>query len=320
MDPILYRWDDGNAPVARGERRSLHDILYACLVTGYGDKPAAGWTREFVNATFDKAAFRNNPVAGTGFFNCVNCVSTATPNEANLNGYELMTDIDTGVGLFGAAGAVSNTLISAAAGTTARPWVLVADDRAFYLFIWYGITSTPTTSTYLVSTIFFGDFPARLASDAFACVCCVSNKNQNWSGFCGTTFASGAVVPGIGQNPFFACHYPRRESGVPGGFTGPYISAGAPCVVNNPGGAGHAIPYSVNEPFILTRGVFSNGIANSLRGWFPGLFFPCHALPFGQLETITIDGFTFLSIRLEIYGPPTAVSNILISLDDWRVA
>lgn len=48
MTVNVYRWDDPGAPVlpnsAPRSFDNLRTLLMACLVNGYGDKPAAGWT------------------------------------------------------------------------------------------------------------------------------------------------------------------------------------------------------------------------------------------------------------------------------------
>ncbi|KAB2889780.1 MAG: hypothetical protein F9K32_11210, partial [Desulfobulbaceae bacterium] len=85
--PQIYKSTDGNAPVMRGERRALIDVLRACLVDGYGDKTPAGWTLEFINATFDKAVFRNSPVTGTGFYLRVDGLSPANTYTQALKAY-----------------------------------------------------------------------------------------------------------------------------------------------------------------------------------------------------------------------------------------
>tara|TARA_R100001443_G_scaffold55378_1_gene66628 strand:+ start:1102 stop:2127 length:1026 start_codon:yes stop_codon:yes gene_type:complete len=42
--PIVYRWDDPGAPVFTAGPHGMRDVLLGCLVNGYGDKSAAGWS------------------------------------------------------------------------------------------------------------------------------------------------------------------------------------------------------------------------------------------------------------------------------------
>ena len=42
--PIVYRWDDPGAPVFTAGPHGMRDVLLGCLVNGYGDRAAAGWS------------------------------------------------------------------------------------------------------------------------------------------------------------------------------------------------------------------------------------------------------------------------------------
>lgn len=300
--PIVYRWDDGNAPVARGERRSLCDILYACLVTGYGTKPGAGWTREFVNATFDKAVFRNNPVTGTGFFLQIDGLGGANEYTPKIQAYEVMTSESDGLFPFHAS--TTYTQVSNMGGTTARPWILVADDRAFYLIIWVSITSTPTVADTATFGMSFGDFVKWKPDDAYACGLMaqygpVSNTAQ-------ASDVTGAVSE---------VKIPRKSSGAVGSsYIGATIHGGGPCNPGIPGSTGLA--YTSGDPFLYNRPYINDGAAYTLRGWSPGLYIPCHPHPFSQFQSISVDGKNFIAFKARASNSSTA--SFMLSLDDWR--
>ena len=320
--PRVYRWDDGNAPVARGERRSLCDILYACLVTGYGTQLPAGmtpsgdpdchWTREFVNATFDKAVFRCDMVTpgNTGFYLLVDGASATVANKQKIAAYEVMTDVNTGLFPF-AASALPELTLSAAAGTTARPWVLTADGSAFYFTVWTSITTAapPDNSSTYKSELFFGDLVKWSPSDAY---CCMLNIGYGSNGMYLTqSLASDAA----GTNVYM----PRKSSGVPGPVIPALTIGGGPCSTI-PGQLG--LSYTVGDPILLSRPTVNNGEAYSIRGWMPGLYVPCHPLAFDQLATVTVDlpsGLSptqdFLSIRGYLASQN---GNYFLSLNDWR--
>lgn len=305
--PIVYRWDDGNAPVARGERRSLCDILYACLVTGYGTQPGAGWTREFVNATFDKAAFRNNPITGTGFFLQVDGLVNAYANQSFVNGFEVMTSVDDGLFPFNASAQFCPTADNP--GTTARPWVLIADDRAFWFICWGSITATPDAANGNVTAMFFGDYVSRYASDPWACGL-VSHGNGGSYGYMMSSMneAGGLSSTGIAT--------PRNQNGV--------ATPSLP-VLNHGSGLGHqtfmgthGVPYTSGGQLLIARPTLTEAVPYSFRGWLPGLYYPLHPLAFGQLATVSSDGKNFLSLR-HLQGNGNYSGNYFISLDDWRV-
>lgn len=300
--PIVYRWDDGNAPVARGERGSLIEILTACLVTGYGEKPAAGWTREFVNAELTKAAFRNDPTNGTGFFLQVDELSSANAYTPKVAGYEAMSSENDGIGPFTASYQYS-TLLSNTSGTTARPWILIADNRFFYFFCYTSSTSAPTTGVY-PSSLLFGDIVLYDQNDAFGCMLFAHintlvgiSSAASAASEGATSFASPRPISGV-ATPTPMC---VGRGGGPSGDTGAYGASG--------------IAYSVGDPILYTRPYLNNKAAWTLRGWLPGFYYPCHPSPFGQLETVSIDSVPMVSIR----GIAASQwGNWLVSTADWR--
>lgn len=304
MDPIVYRWDDGNAPVARGERRSLCDILYACLVTGYGTKPAAGWTREWVNATFDKAVFR--PGAGTRFYLKVDGATTGLAYNHNLQGYEAMTGVDDGLFPFNAS--VQGFQTSTTATATARPWVLIADDRAFFLLCWPTLTSAPGNSNQNASAMFFGDVLSRYAVDSYACGL-VGQAGQ--FGSYGTLLGPDSTSSTLGVS----LAMPRKASGVAGSILASLVRGGGPGALNNPGFEGMA--YSAGDQIFITRPHLNEAAAYTFRGWLPGFYYPCQIRPFNQLETVTINSKTYLAV-IQSFGASGQLGCGLYSLDDWR--
>lgn len=199
--PIIYRSDDPNAPVLAGVCTSLVDILTKCLVTGYGDKLPAGWTRPYVNAELTRASFRNNPATGTGFYLMVDQATSTSANRAYFRGYELMTSESAGSFPFGYSSEVTG--ISATQDAKARPWVLVATDTWFYFFGYNGLTSMPTNSSLLTAGIggngplvAFGDFDSILADDAYNCMLFINTPSLASGGFGRSTGAAASTLGG----------------------------------------------------------------------------------------------------------------------------
>ena len=307
--PIVYRWDDGNAPVARGERRSLCDILYACLVTGYGAKPGAGWTREYVNATFDQAVFRNNPLTGTGFFIQIDGLGGGAANTPIVRGYEVMTDST----ITGALGYIfgTTTAISNATGTAARPWILIADDRAFYFTVFTTVTSgVPGISTANANGIFFGDLIKISPDDAYACGMAVSQYN---TGYLATLYGPDATTGQV----WTTIYTPRRKNGSGSGGAGCLIRGGGPGGLTWPGQSGPAYD---GQQLLYTRPHLNDNAAYTIRGFLPGFYYPCHPYTaFTQFQQLTADGKTFLNIAHNVaLGNGTTYGCYFISLDDWR--
>lgn len=270
--PTIYRWDDVNAPVLAGTEGSLVNLLTKVLVDGYGSKAGLGWTREFVNAGQTIAVFRNDPATGTGFFLRVDD-STArggnAPRFADLVGYEVMADLNTGNGRFPLTGAQSVGK-SNTANTTARAWVVVGDQRGFYLFAWY-YDNLPITSSLAALAFWFGDFVSEVPGDAYAC--CNIAVNEGSYGYLGV----------------FSPYYwlARAAGGAVGAIAGALHAGAGPGSSSVAGNLGATYPWY--GQLLVARPWLSDSASNSFRGWLPGLYYPCHAYPLNNF-TVTAHG------------------------------
>lgn len=154
----IYRSSDAGAPVLTGASGSLLALLDACLVNGYGAKPAAGWSKAFSGV--NKAAYRMGGGARMYLW-----LDDAPGTYANARGYQSMSDVDTGTGQFPttAQAAFSCLIKSNTADTTARTWLLFADHRTLYLFVLTG----NTTSTIVHTPFAFGEFDSFVPADPY---------------------------------------------------------------------------------------------------------------------------------------------------------
>lgn len=163
----IYKSTDSSAPVLTGQASSLIDLLDACLVNGYGAKTAAGWTKPYTGT--NKAAFRNSVAAGgTGMYLRVddNAGGTGGAREALVRCYLTMSDVDTGTVETPTAAQVPDSIVwrkSNTVDSTARAWILVADELTLYLCVSTGtINANVGDSTYGA-----GDIASDVAGDAY---------------------------------------------------------------------------------------------------------------------------------------------------------
>lgn len=204
--PTVYRYDDASAPVLDGTVSSLIALLDACLVNGYGAKAAAGWTKP--HAGTNKAAFRNDSAAGTGMYLRVldDASGTGGARDAIVRAYSSMSDVDTGTH---PAPTVAQTAVglymkkSVTADSTARPWILVADEKTCYLWVATAGAGVETYSFYA-----FGDYEALDGDTAFnyflsarsatASTTSVGGASEHgiMGGFSGANFTSTALTTG----------------------------------------------------------------------------------------------------------------------------
>jgi hypothetical protein len=164
--PVVYKSSDTSAPVLTGQAGSLVTVLDNCLVNGYGSKAAAGWTKSYSGT--NAASYRM--AAGNQFYldvNDNNPNGTSLGKESAIRGYEVMTALATGTGPFPTTAQVANPGLrvrkSTSADATARAWVLIADDRTFYMFV---KTSDISGRYYAWG---FGDFYSFKSADGYRC-------------------------------------------------------------------------------------------------------------------------------------------------------
>ena len=95
----------------------------------------AGWQELFAGTLANVIALKPTAVEATG---CVLRVDDTGTINARMRGYESMSDISTGLGVLPLESQLAGGLFwpkSGTANATARPWVLVADERGFYLAV-----------------------------------------------------------------------------------------------------------------------------------------------------------------------------------------
>ena len=283
MTVRYYRYDDVGAPALSTPNAGLIAVLDACLVNGYGSKPGAGWAKEFSGTNL--AAYRQ----GAGSM-CYLRVNNATgTGQARVVGYESMSDIDTGANAFpkeaqSAGGLYVN--INASTAVANKPWVLIADERRFYLWVGYAtamtsLTPLSTSATYQ-GLFFFGDVVSYKPGDAFCCqIIGATSSAANTERF-GLTASLGVAVPG---------HYIVRDhthavGALANGKFHDYVASGAQLVMG--GSASRAYPDPVSGGFGLSRVSVTNGVASpATRGRLPGCWGVLNALPGANGDTFS---------------------------------
>lgn len=123
----------------------------------------AGWVKEFSGANL--GAYRSPNILGTRMYLRVDDTATTF---ARVIGYETMSDINTGTGLFPTAALRSGGSYwskSQLADASRREWILIADDRMIYFGrAYYSLYP----AGYQIGA--FGDFLPTRSGDAYACV------------------------------------------------------------------------------------------------------------------------------------------------------
>ena len=315
--PKIYRYDDTNAPVVNGQRGSAISLLKACLVDGYGDKPAAGWTMPYSDAA-GKAVFRGNPYTGTGFYLQLDNTGTSS-NIVLINAYENMTDVSTGVKRFidGSSPILNLGLsTSTTTNTTPRPWILFADDRFFILCIWQATTLSQFASNMTDRTgidggysrvTIFGDGIPLQSSDSFFCLL-LPGKTSDFALPLQESGSSGSYI------------YVARDSAGDENKQCSLTTGGGPLCISAYGPLYHDnLPTRVAGQEIVSRPYINDGKVYTMRGYLPGLWLACHrATDFDQFEILEIGSHRFMVVKCMNNNAVYRIVFLIDISEHWR--
>ena len=313
MTVRVYRWDDASAPTLNASAGSLVALLKAVLVDGYAGKTAAGWTNPAYST--NKAAFQN---AGSG--QCLVVDHPSTTINPTVYGVESITSgfietnrFPTTLQMATAYWSISNT-----ADTTNRPWIILADNKRFYLWVGYKLTTAQalSASTTVQMLWFAGDILSYKGGDAFPFMIC----SQLSTGADGNPF--GACQSNIGST-LATGHYMARthlQSGTSVGV-GKFSDYGLVSTTSSGNATSYAYPDPVSGGMSLSKiRVFESNIYGP-RGLMPGMWFVNHSMPGNNGDTFTgssggqLAGKTFILLDASWSG--SRVRFALETSDTW---
>lgn len=318
----VYRSTDSSAPVLTGQSGTLVTLLDAVLVNGYGSKTAAGWTKSFSGT--NKAAYRQ--AAGSQHYLRVQDDLGASYGRAYVLGYETMSTVDAGTNPFPSSVQTYHGWgKSSTTDATARPWVIFADDRRFYIFVQTGEdASTPWASG------FFGDIISYTTSDAYAS-CLISRYSTSGASAHVYSLDNLAYMYHAGNGYSGLVNYggmPRNHSGTYGpvnvarhtdqfkalaGTASPSSAfyAGAPT-------SGLTYPQPTNSSLVIAPIWMhhNHGSANVVRGHMPGLWAPMHRKPLANNDTFSGTG-SMSGKTFEAFNVYSDAQLIVETSDTW---
>lgn len=218
----VYLHTDQDAPALTASNLSL--VLKACLVTGYGSKPGAGWSMPFEDAATGKRVFR--PATHGNLDNYLRVVDGNT--QAVVQSYSDMSDIDNG----NKALELSLPYMYAKRNFTGR-WAIIATERS--VVIWtrsYYNGGADTTGAML----FYGD-SGQSHDGSKCCVLAHSGGTYNDGSFASLFYSDGmypqdadqsariaAAAIGAGQTanmPKFASLFGLADDAIEGEYLAP---------------------------------------------------------------------------------------------------
>lgn len=318
MTVRVYRSSDASAPALRGNTPGdLINLLDKCLVTGYGSKTAAGWTKPFTGTNV--AVFRQGAGSSGCYLRVDDTSTSATNRGARVKGYEVMTDVNTGTPqpfpteAQKPGGGFWWTKYSSSTAANPREWIVWADERLFYIYI----DNYPEGTTQENNNGFyaFGDINAYKPGDATACIIMVDQSDAApWTSQ--NNFTGATNMSSSGHNGLFM---PRRfdQLGAPvqmgwhsdAAKQNGSSYAGSMSYPHGPDGALLMAPIWCHDP--------SNNPFN-VRGVFPGIWAHCHpSTILNHLDTFDGQG-DFAGRNFQYLRGGSSGCLIVDQSDNWR--
>jgi len=279
----------------------------------------AGWGKLFSGTNL--AAYQSSNVASS---KCVLRVDDTGNNNARVVSYESMTDVNTGVGPCPTATQSNGGLYwpkaSATAGS-ARPWILVADDRAFY----FKINTLSAGSQECGIAYGAGDIiPARTA-DAFGFALMGSPSDVSASNT-DQRFGLAQSTYGFYSSEALGLYLQKSYTGIGSAVLGGKFQESFALRVNGTGSntsgqtgaSGFVYPNPADNTLVLSPyGVYQGAPSDAssepkvYRGRLRGVMFACHQFntnPFATLDQVDGSGNYTARKLLAVKGNTPAVN------------
>lgn len=273
----VFTSGDTSAPQLYGAVGSLVTVLDAVLVNGYGSKNPAGYGAGgawgITHTATNKRVYR--PSAGNRLYLRINDngAGTGGAKEALARGAESWSDIDTPTAPMPTDAQSTLTdhseviVKSAVADSiTARPWIILADDRTMMLFV----KSGNIANNYF--PFYWGDFFSYVNSDGYR-TAIIGRHLENSSSDSGTPGTPSYFTPTVSanQNGHF---FQRKHDGT--GVSLGFNKSPIPGEINNPpmiiGNGSITGPNSAGGlwfPFpIFMQDCTNNLVRGIVRGWY----------------------------------------------------
>lgn len=328
MTVRVYRNTDAGAPVLNASAAGAFiNLLDKCLVTGYGAKAGAGWTKPYTGTNL--AAFR----MGAGSMCYLRVADTVVGNNARglVRGYATMSDVNTGTEPFPTVDQNANGMYwfyqyNGATGTaTARNWCLVADERFFYFFVSTNPNTEVAQPLAYSDCYFFGDAEPYNPTDAWFTVIggpYLSSDNTStgspalWNAISITSFGAAANARLYSRRRFDGdvSQFPQNNHALLPDMG--KMATGSSSDFGN----GYAAYPAIDGSLLCSRTeVIDRSYGTSIRGRLPGLWCPLHppaSVPLARWDTFTGSGD--LAGRTFVVWRQNLVAAYIETSDTWR--
>lgn len=284
----VYRSTDNAAPVLKGEKGSFKTLLKAVLVTGYGEKPALGWT--LVSEDANVAVFQSQDATSNKHFLKI---------DHNQHNNYVVTTGGTGLNtdgslqnVFGQNGMQQKTPVAYSSNIT--EWVVVGHSKAFIVLL-----KNSYNNNY-GCVLYFGDVPSYIADDMMNTVLFSTRNSQG-----GFNYANNDLV---------APNFPANYQGILGDTMDTFTCAIGDAYSNSTfGNMGTYAPNTTNQVIGFPIYLRENPV---VRGLFSGVFVSSLLLPVEwNLQNCPLP--TFEDYIVARFSENSTQSSILVNTVSW---
>jgi hypothetical protein len=283
-------------------------------------RAGGGFSKPFSGTNI--GVYRADDVAGQRRYFQVTDDGTATNSDAKeaiLRGYETMTAVNTGTGLFPTSAQRPQGYYiqkSSTADATARAWVLITDGNLVYFFVNANSANSTSPNGSSNTSACFGDFISYKAGDIYNSITAANNdSNFQSNGSYGLAFGT--------QNPSGATTtimVAARDFTALGGAAGLRLYLNQPFSNCVGGSSAFAFPNPVDNGYYICPLVLAG--ANHVRGRLPGAFEPAQGRQLGNWDLVTnvqgYSGRTFMHMWVMNGGSQGAILiDITGTADAW---
>lgn len=284
-----------------------------------GKVAPAGWAKPFTGT--NKAVFRSQEVTGTRMYLRVddNNPITDTNQSAVLRGYETMTDVDSGTGLFPTVAQMVSGIFLAKSSTSsavARPWYLFADGFEFIIFY------TPSASypSIGMKSFHFGDFATEMYSDPYGCLIYGDYSSGNFStpenGSYSHNWSTSLSVSQSGH--YVARSYNQIGTSVAACKLSDFVLNGTSVTF----GQGSMLYPAPHNNGLYIAPVYIGEPSPVIRGSLKCIYAPLHTRPLGHAGTVSnlsnLPGRTLFSIATAYTTYPACGETFVDITGPWR--
>lgn len=250
----------------------------------------AGFSKVFAGT--NKGVYRSNdPSSRRHFFRVVDDGTTSGgAREARLWGYESMTDVDTGLGMYPAPSQYAEGFFwqkSGSADSVGKHWVLVTDGKTVYHFGYIdsktsggGSNSTIGNPGVNMGSVAFGDVIEFKAGDAYASFVTGNSQSNNFNStqYNGLFNAATGINNSIPSASQALIIFARDFTAVPAPRAAQVFATGLGSALGY--SAYISYPHQIDNGFYMTPVLVTQGSPALIRGRMPGYFEPMHGTCF----------------------------------------